>query len=147
MTTETQIKPNIKQTVPFFSVSNIEASVKFYVDGLGFEMKNKWVKDDKLCWCFLERDNAGLMLQEFATEGPNSWVPEGKVGEGVTIVFFCDDALAIYHEAISHGLEASKPFVGNGMWVTNLKDPDGFKVCFQSDTDVPEGTDYSERRP
>ena len=31
---------NIKQAVPFFWVSNIEASLRFYVDGLGFQRTN-----------------------------------------------------------------------------------------------------------
>ena len=30
--------PNIRQAVPFFGVKDIEASLRFYVDGLGFTM-------------------------------------------------------------------------------------------------------------
>jgi hypothetical protein len=30
---------NVKQVVPFFSVTNMEASLRFYVDGLGFAIK------------------------------------------------------------------------------------------------------------
>ena len=40
---ETKTEPNVKQAVPFFAVSNIEASVRYYVDGLGFEMTRKWM--------------------------------------------------------------------------------------------------------
>jgi len=29
---------NVKQAVPFFHVSNMEESLRFYVDGLSFEM-------------------------------------------------------------------------------------------------------------
>jgi lactoylglutathione lyase len=29
---------NVTQAVPFFSVTNMEASLRFYVDGLGFKM-------------------------------------------------------------------------------------------------------------
>ncbi len=137
-------KANVKRAVPFFAVSNIEASVRFYMDGLGFAMSNKWVKDGALRWCMLQRGDAALMLQQFNTEGPNAYVPEGKVGEGVSIVFFCEDALAIYREVASRRIEASKPFVGNGMWVTSLSDPDGFRIYFESETDVPEGTEFSE---
>ena len=80
-------KPNVKQAVPFFSVSNIKASVRFYVDGLGFEMIHKWEPEGTLRWCWLQCGDAALMLQEFRKEGRNSWMPEGKVGEGVSIVF------------------------------------------------------------
>lgn len=136
---------NVKQAVPLFAVSNIEASLRFYVDGLGFRKSNEWIKDGKLCWCWLELGGAALMLQEFPTEGHDSWMPEGKVGEGVTIFFICEDALAIYREITARGIQASKPFVGNGMWVTSLSDPDGYWIEFESYTDVSEGTEFSEQ--
>ncbi|HEY8847829.1 MAG TPA: VOC family protein, partial [Thermoanaerobaculia bacterium] len=91
-------------------------------------------------------DGAALMLQEFRKEGRDSWVPKGKVGEGVSICFQCEDALAIYRDVISRGIHASRPFVGNGMWVTALSDPDGYKIEFESRTDVPEDTQYPERQ-
>src|SRR5215475_2877490 len=100
---------NVKQAVPFFAVSNIEASVRYYVDGLGFEMTRKWVNDGKLCWCWLQRDGVASMLQEFPKEGHDSWTPQGKVGEGVSICFACKDALAIYREIRSRGIYASRP--------------------------------------
>jgi lactoylglutathione lyase len=44
-------KPNVKQAVPFFGVSNIEKSVHYYTDGLGFKMKYNWTDEGKLRWC------------------------------------------------------------------------------------------------
>ena len=35
--------PNLKQAVPFFGVKDIEASLRFYVDGLGFEVTERIV--------------------------------------------------------------------------------------------------------
>jgi catechol 2,3-dioxygenase-like lactoylglutathione lyase family enzyme len=29
--------PNVKQAVPFFLVSNLEESIRYYIGGLGFE--------------------------------------------------------------------------------------------------------------
>jgi lactoylglutathione lyase len=84
------------------------------------------------------------MLQEFATEGQDSWTPSGKVGEGVTIFFLCEDALQFYGEVRERGIEAAEPFVGTGMWVTSLTDPDGYRLDFESGTDVPEGTRLGE---
>jgi lactoylglutathione lyase len=66
-------------------------------------------------------------------------------GQGVTISFQCRDALAIYHEVTARGIKASIPFVGNEMWVTGMSDPDGYKIEFESKTDVPEETVYSDR--
>jgi catechol 2,3-dioxygenase-like lactoylglutathione lyase family enzyme len=141
---DNKTEPNVKQAVPFFAVSDMGASVRYYVDGLGFEMTQKWIDEGVLRWCWLERGGAALMLQQFRTEGHDSWVPAAKLGEGVTICFICEDALAIYREVISRGIRASRPFVGNRMWVTSLSDPDGYRIDFESDTDVPEETVFSE---
>ena len=54
----------------------------------------------------------------------------------------CADALAIYHDVTSRGIQAAKPFVGNGLWDLALRDPDGYHVHFESPTDVPEDTVY-----
>jgi lactoylglutathione lyase len=145
MSLETKTEPNVKQAVPFFRVSDIEESVRYYVDGLGFEMTKKWIDEGKLRWCWLERGGAALMLQEFRKEGHDSWVPKGRLGEGVSICFICEDALAIYREVTLRGIQASRPFVSNGMWNTSLADPDGYRIEFESYTDVPEGTVFSER--
>jgi lactoylglutathione lyase len=138
-----ELSVNRLQAVPFFAVSNMEESLRFYVDGLGFEMTHKWIDEGTVRWCWLQRGGAALMLQDFRREGGQTWSPEGKLGLGVSIMFVCDDALAIYHEVTARGIRASRPFVGNGMWVTSLRDPDGYSVEFESPTDVPEETVYA----
>jgi lactoylglutathione lyase len=143
MEAEKNSQPNVTQAVPFFRVSNIEESVRYYVDGLGFVITHKWIDEGKLRWCWLKLGDAALMLQEFRKEGHNSWAPEGNVGVGVSICFICQDALAIYREVTSRGVQASNPIVGNGMWVTSLSDPDGYLIEFESYTDVPEDTEFS----
>jgi hypothetical protein len=80
------------------------------------------------------------MLQEFWKEGDHFNLPDGKVGIGVGVCFFCKDALALWREFVSRGLSAKRPFVGNGLWVTEIADPDGYKLYFESPTDIPEET-------
>ena len=141
----TNTETNVKQAVPFFAVSKMQDSLRFYVDGLGFEMTKKWIDEGTVRWCWLQRGGAALMLQDFRREEGESWSPEGKLGLGVSIVFICDDALEIYREATAKGIQASRPFVGNAMWVTSLRDPDGYSVEFESYTDVPEDTELSDK--
>ena len=140
----TPSEPNVKQAVPFFRVSDMETSLRFYLDGLGFVMTKKWIDEGKLRWCWLELGDAALMLQEFRKEGLNSWTPETKVGVGVSICFQCRDALAIYRGVVSRGLEAARPFVGNGMWCASVSDPDGYRLEFESLTDMAEETVLSD---
>lgn len=144
---DSKAEANVKQAVPFLGVSNMEASLRFYVDGLGFAMTHQWVYEGSVRWCWLQRGGAALMLQDFRTDDGGSWSPEGKLGSGVSIVFICEDALAMYHEVTERGIGASQPFVGNSMWVTSLQDPDGYRVEFESYTDVPEDTVYGEENP
>ena len=109
-------------------------------------MKNKWVVDGKVRWCWLAKGGAALMLQEFPKQGHDSSVTSGKVGEGVSLCFICEDAVAIYNDFRSRGIDASEPEVGNAMWVTGLSDTDGYRLYFESPTDTPEDTKLSDIR-
>lgn len=45
MAASIQIGANLKQVVPFLGVTDMERSVRFYIDGLGFAMKHQWVPE------------------------------------------------------------------------------------------------------
>jgi lactoylglutathione lyase len=140
---------NVKQAVPFFGVANMEASLRFYVDGLGFKMKRHWIPDGdghypaegKIRWCWLELGDAALMLQEFPLERQ----PKEALGTGVSVCFQCEDALALHREFKSRGIQTrNRPFVGNRLWVVPLTDPDGYRLEFSSPTDAPEESELEE---
>jgi lactoylglutathione lyase len=141
---------NVKQAVPFFGVTNMEASLRFYVDGLGFQMKHWWIPDrveegnnpdGRIRWCCLQRGDAAIMLQEF-------WPgrrPIETLGTGVNVCIICEDALALYREFKSRGVQMRKrPFVGNRLWVVPVTDPDGYRIEFESPTDAPEESELEE---
>ena len=134
----------VNRVVPFFAVKEMQKSLAFYLDGLGFEMEGKWVDEGVIRWCSLQIGNAELMLQEFRTEGHDSRQFSENKGEGVSLFFFCDDAVAYYRDVRSRGIDAAEPQVGNGMWVTSVSDPDGYNLSFESQTDVPEETKLSD---
>ena len=148
MNTATATNANIKQAVPFFGVTNMEASLRFYVDGLGFEMKHWWIPDrsddrpdGRILWCWLQRGGAAVMLQEFLAERRRA----ETLGTGTSVCFMCEDALALYREFKSRGIQTQKrPFVGNGLWVVPLTDPDGYRIGFESPTDAPEESESDE---
>ena len=134
---------NITQAVPFFLVRDMAASIRFYVDGLGFAVTKEWRPDGALRWCWLELGAAALMLQQAGGDGHGPELPPGAPGAGVEIYFICQDALAIYRDLQSRKISARRPFVGNGMWVTSVTDPDGYRLSFESGTDVADETVYS----
>ena len=148
MTTASITSVNVKQAVPFFGVSNMEASLRFYVEGLGFKVKHWWVPDraednpdGRIRWCWLQLGDASLMLQEFLPERR----PKEALGTGTSVCFMCEDALALYREFKSHGIQTRKrPFAGNRLCVVPLADPDGYRIEFESPTDAPEESELEE---
>ena len=121
--------------VPMLSVDDIEKTVNYYVDGLGFRKKSEWIKDGRLRWCMLEYEGgAAIMAQEHDPESG----PEGKRGDGMTMYVMCDDAPSFYKMVIGRGIEANETFIGNGMHVVDLIDPDGYRISFESPTDEPD---------
>jgi len=140
---------NVKQAVPFFGVTNMESSLRFYVDGLGFTIKRQWVpesdghypSDGRIRWCWLELGDAAMMLQEFMPQGR----PKEPLGTGATVSFQCEDALSLYRDFKLRGLGTrNRPSVGNGLWVVSMEDPDGYRIDFSSPTDAPEETELQE---
>ena len=145
-TTTSQVL-NVKQAVPFFGITNMEASLRFYIDGLGFKMTRWWIPDHpddhgnnpdgRIRWCWLELGEAAIMLQEFSPHRQST----DPLGAGVSVCFQCEDALALYREFKSRGIQTrTRPFVGNRLWVVPVTDPDGYRMEFSSPTDAPEET-------
>jgi uncharacterized glyoxalase superfamily protein PhnB len=111
-------------------------------------MKHYWIPqrpedraDGRIRWCWLELGDAAIMLQEFLPESR----PQETLGSGVSVCFLCEDALALYREFKARGIEACRrPFVGNRLWVVPLRDPDGYRIDFESPTDAPEESELEE---
>jgi hypothetical protein len=140
------VAPNVQRAVPFFMVTDIEASVRFYVGGLGFAMTRDWRPSraaGRLQWCWLQLGDAAVMLQEFPRNDRAGGAPPGPLGQGVSVYFICTDAIAISRDLLARGVAAGRPFGGNRMWVTSVTDPDGYHLYFESPTDVPEETVYA----
>jgi len=139
-----QSKSNIRLTVPFLGVANMNVSLRFYTKELGFAMTKQWTPRGQIEWCWLERDEVALMLQGPWLDEGHSQEPERNPKSGPSLCFQCEDALVLYREFSERGVSVREPFVGNSMWVVVLYDPDGYKLDFESFTDVAEGTTYTE---
>ncbi len=94
----TKSETNIKQAVPFFAVSNMEDSLRFYVDGLGFEMTHKWIDEGTVRWCMLQREGAALML-----------VPKQHFSQGAVVPKF-SRSLFWFWVVMEHGLCSRIPY-------------------------------------
>ncbi len=142
MPTHEMSQVGVRQLVPLLMVRDMDASLRFYVEGLGFRIANTWTPEGKIRWCWLEHGTAALMLQEMSPDDRRRTEPGARLGAGVGLNFTCADALAFYHVVKERGIAVERPFVGNGMWVASLRDPDDYRLHFESVTDVPEETQY-----
>jgi catechol 2,3-dioxygenase-like lactoylglutathione lyase family enzyme len=125
--------------VPFLQITDIDASLRFYCEGLGFVLTKHWSPEGRIRWCWLELDRVALMLQESKPPSPR--------GVGLSICISCVDAVAIDRDLQRRGVVAERPFVGNGLWVTGLADPDGYRIEFESPTPDLEGTVLEDLPP
>jgi len=132
---------NVTAVVPLLMVTNMQRSLAFYVDGLGFVIQNRWVPDGRLRWCWMSLGGAALMLQEAIDSTREKMAAAGVLGNGVSLNFSCGDALAIYRDAAIRGIHTLRePQVGNFSWEVVFADPDGYSIHFSSPTDLPEET-------
>ncbi|HKO89681.1 MAG TPA: VOC family protein, partial [Polyangiaceae bacterium] len=120
-------------TIPVLDVSNLERSVAFYRDILGYREAGGAAGQT----CLLQRDDADVVLRQETS-------PPERRGQGVSIFHMCHDAIAYYREVTARGGSMAEPRVGNRLWETDLRDPDGWHLAYESPTDVDEETRLSE---
>ena len=119
----------IRGPEPLLYVSDINRSVAFYCDTLGFKLLESYRPEDKLCWCRVARGGSALMLQQVSATKND----EPKRGHGIIFYFLCADANAIHAELKSAGLELEPPKTAfYGMNQLEFPDPVGYALCFQS---------------
>lgn len=126
----TPVKPvALRQLWPLLLVQDIERSLAFYRDRLGFTVVDQAESQGKAFWCRVERDGVSLMLQH-AEEDDG---PAAGRGRGVTFYIVCHDADALFAEFASRGLALAPPQnTYYGMRQLFVPEPDGYVVCFES---------------
>ena len=105
-------------------VTNLDASIQFYTESLGFKQEFRYGK-----YAGLERGNCLLHLSQHAN------LNSGKPGSA-TVYVFCDDADSIYNEVIGRGVTVTSepqdyPY---GMRDFEAFDLDGNRFVFGSPT-------------
>ena len=117
--------------VPGLTVNDIERSMRFYVDGLGFEVSSRNERDGKLQWVMLKagQGELGLGQDDFA-KGKN------RV-KGVGLRFWIttkQDLRALAAQAKAAGITLDQDVHATpwGPEAFELTDPDGFKLTISA---------------
>ena len=99
------------QTIwPLIWVTDMERSLAFYRNGLGFQMVASWEGPYGIAWCRLTRGPVSLMLQ--VAEGE---VPPPVEGQAAELFILCDDAHTLH---TPNSAPAASPPLSPNAWST-----------------------------
>lgn len=118
---------NLKEAAPGLTVNDIEKSLAWYRDVLGFAVKERWEQDGKLLGVEVNAGGVLFML------GQDDW-KKGRdrvKGEGVRIYLSTDDdvdQIAAEIKARGGTLAQEPKDQPWGMRDLALEDPDGYKI-------------------
>ncbi|MES1224482.1 MAG: VOC family protein [Bacteroidota bacterium] len=122
---------NLNYIFPFFIVTDIQISVAFYVDKLGFEIRHIGPDDDPY-WAIVGRDDISIMLKAIAPEIkpiPNhtrhEWAPWDAYISAA-------DPDVLFEEYRSKTLTFHKPLHDNSDKIRGfeIEDADGYVLFF-----------------
>jgi len=134
--TRIEMAIEIRHLAPLLQVFDMPTSLKFYCDGLGFEIA---LTDDKPAphndWVMLRLNDFDLMLNtayEVENRPPAPDPARIAAHEDTCIYFACPDVDAAYAYLKAKGIKSKEPKIAPyGMKQLYLTDPDGYFLCFQ----------------
>ncbi len=127
---------------PLLAVFDMPTSIKFYCDGLGFEIVASDGKPAPLFdWVLLRLNDTELMLNTAYDPGERPPVPDPTridAHQDAALYFGCPDVDGAYAHLRAKGINAKEPKVAPyGMKQLYLTDPDGYLLCFQWRAEKP----------
>jgi catechol 2,3-dioxygenase-like lactoylglutathione lyase family enzyme len=130
---------------PLLWVRDLETSIVFWRERLGFALAGADGEPGARAWCRLERDGASVMLQQSVASAdggrprPGATVG-GRAGEpeATALYFVCEDVDAVHAELRDRGLDLPAPEAAPyGMKQLRVPEPDGHEVWFESPDPLP----------
>jgi uncharacterized glyoxalase superfamily protein PhnB len=116
----------IESCIPIIPNADLEKSLHFWVDGLGFSIDSEMRKGDKLTFCMLRKDGLIVMLNKRAGTPVK---PKGY--EGIRLYWAPKDIHEIRERLKSLGYGISELERRDyGQTEFTLIDDDGFSHCF-----------------
>ena len=119
----------INASCPHFFVSDIQRSVRFYVDVLGFREPRMW--GDPPGFAKPDRDGFIVMLNQ----GDPEYVKPNGLNDCWDAYFWCDGVVEFFESIkdrcdVVHGPEERELY---GMREIGIRDPDGYMLVFAED--------------
>lgn len=122
----------LRSLSPSFTVNDLERSLLFYVEALGFTVKQRWEQDGQLLGVMLVAGKCELGI------GQDDWAKGHDRAKGMGFRIYAETAqdLDVLAERIrAHGFTADGPKTEVwGARTVTVTDPDGFKITFHEVT-------------
>ena len=113
---------------PSFTVNDLGQSLRFYVEGLGFTVKDRWEHGGRLMGVMLAAGRCELGI------GQDDWAKGRDRVKGVGFRIYAEtvqDLGALAERIRAHGFTAQGPTKESwGATTVTVTDPDGFKLTF-----------------
>lgn len=122
---------NLNYIFPFFIAEDLAASVAFYVDRLGFEVRYTGPADDPY-WAIVGRDSVSIMLKAITPEIKPMPNPTRHPWAAWDAYIATADPDLLFEEYGSRGLVFRHPIMDNhdGLRGFELADADGYVLFF-----------------
>ena len=131
----------IRGLCPLLQVFDMETSIRFYCDVLGFEIGATSKPSGHFYWALLRLSGSELMLNTAYEDDERPAAPDAarvSAHDDTAIYFGCPDVDAAYEHLRGQGIDVKKPKIAPyGMKQLYLHDPDGYTLCFQWAADKP----------
>jgi catechol 2,3-dioxygenase-like lactoylglutathione lyase family enzyme len=121
-----------RELSPLLNVADMKASLAFYVDGLGFELREEYELEDETLWVALQSGDAKLMLNR-TPAGDATAIAKKRLAEpsysGLVLYLYVDSAREAHAELDAAGLNPTEVEQEEyGLEEFYLRDPDGYEI-------------------
>ena len=116
---------------PFFIVQDLQASVSYYMDRLGFELDFKGPEEDPY-YGRVSRDGIGIMLKAILPDVPPRPNRTRHEWARWDAYVYCSDPDVLFDEFRGRGATFVKElsFIDEGLWGFEVTDADGYVLAF-----------------
>lgn len=122
----------LKNVSVALTADDVEASLKFYVDGFGFHVKQRWEENGKLLGVELVAGSCSIGLSQ------DDWKKGRDRTKGVGLSIYAESSQGLDKLAErlrSRGVEFEGPTTTEWGWrQVSAKDPDGFRIIVYQET-------------
>ena len=124
-------KSNLASISPFFIVKDLQVSISYYIERLGFQLDFQGPPDD-VYYAHVSRDGAGIVLKAISPDVlpvPNHTRHEWARWDAYVYTMDPDSLFAEFKQRAAKFVKELS-FIDDGLWGFEVTDADGYVLAF-----------------